>query len=199
MVGRFATSAALERSLPALRMRMANPLGGACSNRIRRLSLLGPVLLSIAGCTAVGPDFATPEAPKSEGWIDADDAGIKLETEALDYSKWWEAFNDPVLNSVVERAYQQNLTLQVAGLRILEARAVLGVAVGAQYPQIQDAVGSYRRVELSDNGANAAFLDRDFSSLTLGVDTAWEIDFWGRFQARCGICRRPAWRRGRRL
>ena len=140
------------------------------------------MLLLIAGCTAVGPDFETPAAPVSDGWVDADDPDIKLETEAPDYSHWWEGFDDPVLDSLVERAYQQNLTLQVAGLRILESRAVLGIAIGEQYPHIQDAFGSYRRVEISDNAANAAFLDRDFGSLTLGVDTAWEIDFWGRFR-----------------
>ncbi|MGI9508901.1 MAG: efflux transporter outer membrane subunit [Geminicoccaceae bacterium] len=149
---------------------------------IRELWFLVPVLLLIAGCTSVGPDFVTPEAPGNDAWTEADHANLKLETEAQDYSRWWETFDDPVLNSLVERAHEENLTLQVAGLRILESRALLGVAVGAQYPQIQDAVGSYRRFELSDNAANAAFLDRDFGSLTLGVDTAWEIDFWGRFR-----------------
>ena len=182
MKGGFGTDATPKGGLEAFRSALDSHRGNACSKRVRPLWLLGPMLLLIAGCTAVGPDFVTPAAPKSDGWIDADDPGIKLETEAQDYSKWWQAFDDPVLDSLVERAYGQNLTLQVAGLRILESRAVLGIAIGAQYPQIQDAVGSYRRFELSDNGANAAFLDRDFGSLTLGVDTAWEIDFWGRFR-----------------
>ena len=43
-----------------------------------------------------------------------------------------------VLNNLIEKSYQQNLDLQVAGLRILEARAELGVAIGRQYPQTQE-------------------------------------------------------------
>lgn len=182
MAGRFVTGAASKGDIIALRMALDNHRRGAYFKRVRRVWLLGPMLLLMAGCTAVGPDFVTPVAPKSDAWVEGDDPSIKLETEAQEYSNWWETFDDPVLDSLVERAYDENLTLQVAGLRILESRALLGVAIGEQYPQIQDAVGSYQRFELSDNGANASFLDRDFGSLTLGVDTAWEIDFWGRFR-----------------
>ncbi|MGI9491621.1 MAG: efflux transporter outer membrane subunit [Geminicoccaceae bacterium] len=182
MVGWFETGAVSKGDIEALQPVWDYRRKGVRSKRGCRLWFLGPILLSIAGCTTVGPDFVTPTAPSSDAWIDDDDPSFKLETEAQDYPKWWETFDDPVLNSLVERAYEQNLTLQVAGLRILESRALLGVAVGEQYPQNQNAVGSYRRVEISENAANASFLDRDFGSLTLGVDTAWEIDFWGRFR-----------------
>lgn len=133
-----------------------------------------------SGCTLLGPDYVQPEVQEAEEWIDNDEP--EIEAESADLSQWWTVFNDPVLNRLVETAANQNLTLQIAGLRILEARARLGIAVGEQYPQVQDATGSFRRTRISDNAPNASFLDRNFSNLFLGLDAAWEIDFWGRFR-----------------
>ena len=43
----------------------------------------------------------------------------------------------------------QNLTLRVAGARILEAGPKLGIAVGNLFPQSQSAFADYARVKLS--------------------------------------------------
>lgn len=146
----------------------------------RWLWITGLSVLFLTGCTAVGPDFVKPEAPQSEAWLEADDPTVRPESQ--DYSTWWTVFNDPVLNELVELAYTDNLTLRIAGLRILEARASLGIAVGNSYPQVQDATGSYSRNKVSNNAPNASFLDRNFDNLSVGLDASWEIDFWGRFR-----------------
>ncbi len=151
--------------------------------RVRSLSLhslagLLAVTLVVSGCTTVGPDYVRPPGPVAKQWIDIDDPRIKAEpAELID---WWTVYNDPVLTFLVEAAYKQNLTLQIAGLRILEARAQLGIAVGRQYPQVQQATGSLTRVELSDNAPNV--VQTSFTDVRMGFDTAWEIDFWGRFR-----------------
>jgi len=151
--------------------------------RVRSLSLhslagLLAVTLVVSGCTTVGPDYVRPPGPVAEQWIDIDDPRIKAEpAELID---WWTVYNDPVLTFLVEAAYKQNLTLQIAGLRILEARAQLGITVGRQYPQVQQATGSLTRVELSDNAPNV--VQTSFTDVRMGFDTAWEIDFWGRFR-----------------
>ena len=46
-------------------------------------------------------------------------------------------FQNPPLTRLFDQVYRQNLNQQIAGLRILEARARLGIAVGLQYPQSQ--------------------------------------------------------------
>ncbi len=151
--------------------------------RVRSLSLhslagLLAVTLVVSGCTTVGPDYVRPLGPVAEQWIDIEDPRIKAEpAELID---WWTVYNDPVLTFLVDAAYKQNLTLQIAGLRILEARAQLGIAVGRQYPQVQQATGSLTRVELSDNAPNV--VQTSFTDVRMGFDTAWEIDFWGRFR-----------------
>ena len=95
---------------------------------------------------------------------------------------WWQILDDPVLNELVELARQQNNNIKIAGLRVLEARAALGIAVGNQYPQTQVASGSATRIEASENNANTAAGDLSFNQFTVGVGASWEIDFWGRFR-----------------
>ena len=133
----------------------------------------------VSGCM-VGPDFVKPDAPLEDVWTQQEDPRIK--TDAADYREWWTVFNDPVLDTLIEKSYQQNLDLQVAGLRILEARAELGVAIGRQYPQTQDVTASAQAVGFSQNSALTGVLDNFSYNYSLGLDAAWELDFWGRFR-----------------
>jgi NodT family efflux transporter outer membrane factor (OMF) lipoprotein len=149
---------------------------------ILRLSLgsLISMTLIISGCAMVGPDYVKPTVPEPGEWLEAEDPQIK--SEMADFSQWWTGFNDPILNKLVESAYQQNLPLQIAGLRILEARAQLGIAIGFQYPQQQQAVALGFVNQSSDNGPNQAFADRYFMDYQVGFDATWELDIWGKFR-----------------
>ena len=140
---------------------------------------LTALLMLVGGCVTLGPDYQTPEAPMSQEWIDIDEP--RVDNQSADYSQWWTVFNDPVLNSLVDQAYQQNLTLRIAGLRILEARANLGIARGSQYPQSQQINGGAAAVEVSENEPGSA-ADRSFETAETTFDLAWELDFWGRFR-----------------
>ena len=95
--------------------------------------------LCCAGCL-VGPDFSSPSAPVAEKWLESDNPSV--DTRNQEYRDWWTVFHDPVLNRLIEIAYNQNLTLVDAGTRVLEARAQLGVAIGEFYPQVQQGNGS---------------------------------------------------------
>ena len=133
----------------------------------------------VTGCM-IGPDFLKPDALVEDVWTQEQDPRIK--TEAADFREWWKVFNDPVLNNLIEKAYQQNLDLQVAGLRILEARAQLGVAIGFQFPQTQELNGSAKMIQLGQNNPNQAAADKFYYDYQVGFDVAWELDFWGRFR-----------------
>ncbi len=136
--------------------------------------------LLLGGCTTLGPDFMAPEASVTDKWMEA--GGGEIKAEAVDYGDWWTLFNDPTLDSLVQRAYDQNLDLQVAGLRILQARAQLGIAVGLQYPQSQTVGGVATMNQISENGPNQANVDRFFYNYQTGFDASWELDVWGRFR-----------------
>jgi len=128
----------------------------------------------------VGPNYSRPAAPVADQWIDASDPA--LSTGQIHDVAWWQTFRDPVLDSLVDAAYRQNLTLRVAGLRILEARAQRAIAAGELFPQAQEAFGDYRRFGFSRNGPNGTASELYFSQWTTGASLAWELDFWGRFR-----------------
>ena len=134
----------------------------------------------IGGCTMVGPDYVKPTAPEPQEWLESTDS--KIESKAADFSTWWTVFNDPILNALVESAYQQNLSLQVTGIRILEARAQLGIAIGNQYPQTQQGTGDTTVEKASANQPNFAGLERFYYVYDVGFAAAWELDFWGKFR-----------------
>jgi len=134
----------------------------------------------LQGCIMVGPDYQKPEAPVPAEWIGPDNSRVKR--QPADQTEWWKIFNDPVLNGLVDKAYQQNLTLQSAGLRILEARAQLGVAVSGLYPQLQQVGGGYTNVERSLNGLLPVIGNRNHDFYQAGFDVAWELDLWGKFR-----------------
>jgi NodT family efflux transporter outer membrane factor (OMF) lipoprotein len=144
--------------------------------------LFGLLILAFVtgGCSMVGPDYVKPTAPEPQEWLDSTDP--KIESKAADFSTWWTGFNDPILNTLVESAYQQNLSLQVAGIRILEARAQLGIAIGSQYPQTQQGFGDAAVEKTSRNLPNAAAAERFAYVYDVGFDAAWELDFWGKFR-----------------
>jgi NodT family efflux transporter outer membrane factor (OMF) lipoprotein len=149
------------------------------------------ILLLSSGCTPwreyfrnglkVGPNFRSPPAPVAEQWIDSSDN--RLRSTRDDLPRWWVVFRDPVLDSLIETAYRQNLTLREAGFRVLQARAQFGFARGNFFPQTQTMTGDYLRESISKNAANRSFVGtRFFDQWDYGFNLAWELDFWGRFR-----------------
>ena len=137
-------------------------------------------LLLFSGCQ-VGPDYVQPEPEMPDVWSERATEGI---TEGrADLQIWWQYLNDPVLNSLIERAGEGNLNLQAAASRIRQSRAILGIASGEYLPWV-DATGYYSRSRVSENGILAPFFNNtspDRTSMhSIGVDATWEIDVFGR-------------------
>jgi NodT family efflux transporter outer membrane factor (OMF) lipoprotein len=128
----------------------------------------------------VGPKFVKPDVRVNATWSQAGDPRISPNA-AVDLM-WWSSFKDPALDRLIELAFHQNLSLQQAGLRILEARAQLGVAVGEQLPSNVDPIGQARAVGLSHTIANTSTFDHNFGAYQVGFDAVWEVDFWGRYR-----------------
>ncbi len=165
--------------------------------RLLHLIVLGLTLI-FSGCAKVGPNFSSPAATVSSNWLDISDQRVK--TESANYRTWWEVFNDEALNRVIDAAYRQNLSLKIAAVRVLEARALLGVAVGNIYPQRQQASGAVNFNRISEVSIAAAAApsaspggfkpsgspgssasQNGFWTDQLGTNASWEIDFWGKF------------------
>jgi NodT family efflux transporter outer membrane factor (OMF) lipoprotein len=141
-----------------------------------RFALLA--LIFVSGCM-IGPDYNRPEAPVASDWIAREGSGIAPDSEPV--GPWWESFGDPVLTELIVEAYRQNPSLQAAGVRVLEAQARRGIAIGTIFPQTQNLVGGYLRNVASEN-TGIPVADRDFNQFLTGFDVAWEVDLWGKFR-----------------
>lgn len=133
----------------------------------------------------VGPDYAKPVAPVADQWIDFNDPRVLSHEHGVDDSAWWTVFGDPQLDQLVESAYQQNLPLRVAALRVLEAQAQRAVAAGNLFPQSQQANLQFQQIQISRAG-NAFGVPnlpvRSFPLWQTGFNASWELDLWGRLR-----------------
>jgi outer membrane protein, multidrug efflux system len=179
-----------------------------------RLSLLALTLM--LGACAVGPDFKSPDAQAPDNWTDtqraqnapndarmphADNPSV-VQTRADPDPRWWKQFNDPTLDSLIDRAVAGNLDLQAAVLRIEEARQQSVAAGAAGLPQISanakvtreqlgakgilESQGVYDQVN-NIGGSNGTQIRQGLDSITqpttlyqYGFDASWELDLFGR-------------------
>lgn len=169
--------------------------------------LVPALALGPSGCK-VGPNYVEPRAPVAEQWTAPVDA--KLENGKDVATRWWESLNDPVLNRLVETAYQQNPSLHAAGVRLLEAQARRAVAFGLMFPQQQEVFGDLSWNQVSNNSgaatpegsrvqnavgvltspvgtlANGVLgdpgIDNTYHNWQMGFGASWELDLWGRYR-----------------
>ena len=131
---------------------------------------------SLAACMTVGPDYKRPQTDLPAQWPGAG-AGDAVSVA------WWKAYNDPVLDKLIDDALVHNLDLRFAIARVDEARAALGIARADQYPGVT-AKGSATRNRVSQEsiitvppGTNPKY--NDFQAT---INASYEIDFWGKYR-----------------
>jgi multidrug efflux system outer membrane protein len=147
-----------------------------CTRWFPALSTIG--LFTFAGCT-VGPDYHPPRVDMPPAWVGTATAPTTAPatqplsvatTRPVEVIAWWSTFQDPVLESLVERAIDSNLDLRIAGLRVRQARAARRIASAGLWPTV-DVNGSYRRAKSGGDDARNLF--------QAGLDATWEIDIFG--------------------
>ncbi|MGH6811284.1 MAG: efflux transporter outer membrane subunit [Methylocella sp.] len=172
----------LRRFAIARRQALAGflPLSGLAFDLVRRL--LAAAMVVAVGACAVGPDFVPPSAPVATTWLEWRNKTLKAGDH--EYRDWWRVFHDPVLDRLVAIAYEQNLTLLSAGTKVLQARALLGIAIGELYPQQQQGVGTvtYNLRSRSDATGIPSTAAANFWLASLGAQAAWQLDLWGKFR-----------------
>ena len=90
------------------------PLIGDCG-----LGASPGLLLAVAcsGCM-VGPDYKSPAVLVANQYLEAHQPSV--DTKREQYVQWWRVFNDPVLDRLIQIAYDQNLSLVAAGTQVLK-------------------------------------------------------------------------------
>jgi len=145
-----------------------------------RYTLMALGLVSLAACS-VGPDFQRPQGAQIAQWATPQTAASQAVNSALS-ERWWEAFHDPQLSALSQRALTDNLDLQLASSRLQQSRAVRQVITAEQYPTTA-ATGSYGRKRNSGKGLSDPSGQGGKSAFNLwdaGFSASWELDVWGR-------------------
>ncbi len=147
-----------------------------------RTPLRALIPLAVLTACKVGPDYEPPELDVPASW--EAELPAQWDAEGDVAMEWWKALNDPLLDDLVARALENNPGLYVAAARIEEVRAQRGLQLAELFPDI-DAVGSVRRSRNSVNGVNSNVSGFQFDIRTLyslGLETTWELDFWGKLR-----------------
>jgi NodT family efflux transporter outer membrane factor (OMF) lipoprotein len=151
------------------------------SPMITRVILAGLASLALAGCGAVGPDYALPaaalvNAPAATGpLLGASEPAVSPGPAA---SRWWALYDDPALNDLVQKALAANTDLRIAAANIARARAALAVAEDGRLPSTR-IDGSFEYGQLS---GEQYLLTTPLPAMGLydtGVTVAYQIDLFG--------------------
>jgi NodT family efflux transporter outer membrane factor (OMF) lipoprotein len=159
-------------------------------------TILGAVL---GGCT-LGPDyqephlsvpssFATPSSGKVPT-IASEATGPDESHPSIDLTQWWKSFDDPVMQSLIERAIQANLNLEIALTRVQEARTMEAVAIGEALPSVAVSATSaggtgHDNTSGRINGPLDAVVDPQgvrHINQAIGFDATWEVDLFGKLR-----------------
>ncbi len=122
----------------------------------------------------------TPFAPKERSFLKKDmPTSYSVRIPGLsEPEKWWEAFNDPELNNLINKALTGNFTLKEAWARFKQARAIHTKSKSSLFPYLdfnQDASTGRTRNKSGDRAASGVS-----ESYALGLFAGYEPDFWGK-------------------
>jgi multidrug efflux system outer membrane protein len=98
--------------------------------------------------------------------------------ESLGDAKWWTVFQDEELQKLIRTALAENLNVQIAATRIVQAQAQVGITRADQFPVI-NGTGSLARQR---NPSNPVFPAFEANMSQLGLSSMWQLDFWGRYR-----------------
>ena len=141
--------------------------------------------LALLTACAVGPDYVRPtlDAPvafrEGEGWKQAQPRDQEFK------GKWWEAFNDPLLNSLTEQVSISNQNLAQSEAQFRQARALVQSARAGYFPTVSGNVSATRSQAAQGfsrqaSGAQVSTARGITNNYSLSLDAAWEADVWGR-------------------
>jgi multidrug efflux system outer membrane protein len=140
--------------------------------RFHKSSFLLVALLTANGC-AVGPHYKSPQ-PAGVKYHAADP---NLETEAPFDARWWKQFEDPVLDSLVDRTLTSNNSIRIARARLAESRAVFDERKLDRFPTVPVAASyQYSKQQIPGFGDQR----RTINTFSAGFDAFWEADLFGR-------------------
>lgn len=154
----------------------------------RPLLLALPLLLSAC---VIGPNHVRPAVETSAAYKEQDGWKRAEPNDTAIRGAWWQAYGDPLLDTLMAQVSLSNQTLAQAEARYRQARALVQGARAGYYPTVGASLSSTRSstrgrsgqsTQAPADGSTASSSSGASTSNTLGLDASWEIDLWGRVQ-----------------
>jgi len=140
-------------------------------------SLLFPLMAVVLSGCMVGPDYAKPEVDTPAAWrYEVTDVADTINTA------WWQQFNDPVLDELVEEALDYNKDVRIAVARVEEFSARVDIVRSGLFPQVGYAGGAERNKSSLDTVAVPAGVSRTNDLYNASLNVGWELDLWGKIR-----------------
>jgi multidrug efflux system outer membrane protein len=114
----------------------------------------------------VGPDYEEPSIETSGGFRDDVSGVVQPVTD------WWSLFDDPVMESLIRSALEENQDLVAAAHRVDQARAMAGQVRADLFPQLAINANASRGKSLE-----SSYQENNYASIP-GL-LSYEIDLWG--------------------
>jgi NodT family efflux transporter outer membrane factor (OMF) lipoprotein len=137
--------------------------------------------LLLASCT-VGPNYSKPQVETPPAYKQSGDWLVAQPKDDVPKGKWWEIYDDPVLNGLEEQVQVSNQSLIAAEARYRQAQAATRAARSALFPTL-GATGSATRSGRGSGGTgnnNTNGGGGSGTTYSVLLDARWEADIWGR-------------------
>lgn len=131
-----------------------------------RSVVCGLMLLLFTGCS-VGPDYVRPDIASPASWQVEYQAAADLAN-----TRWWQQFDDPVLDGLIETAVKGNLDLMQATAKVNQYLGALDSSRSQYYPQI----GAGFDAGAQRGGGKVT------ESYQAALNATWEVDLWGKLR-----------------
>jgi len=135
--------------------------------------------LTLAGCGTLGPNYARPAQSLPTAAIKPQSSHTATD---VDWLAWWKSFQDPALNTLLDEAAANSQDLALAAARIEESRASLALTHSSRFPTVDASLGASRSQVSEHAGKLQPGANPRYNDFQPGISTAFEIDFWGKFQ-----------------
>ena len=148
-------------------------------NKCISLVVAALLISMLGGCAqfplSVGPDYKAPKFSLPANWSESLSAGKSLTNDTPSHiARWWQQFDDPQLDKLINEALSGSLDLRLAQARLRQVRASRDQAVSGLFPTVSASTGASRTkyAEVVNPSAARAIYDA-------GFDASWEIDIFG--------------------